>query len=173
MPEDIIKSVIGIIVIVVVFIPLMTTLFSVMRSTNCEDYQRQIDSLNNEMNALKSQIVEANSIADYYKDQYENLTNTSITKKDFTEISAKLELLFAQINNTKSEVYNINQQIINIKSIRNTYFVLSFIISLNFALFGLTILDFSLFRFKYSKKLIDKIYSIRNKMEIEIHEHQK
>jgi len=168
MDEDWIKGIISIVVIIVIFIPLMSTIASILQEANCLTYKTQIDQLQTDKRQLQAQLEEANLVAGTYKAKYENLTSQNITKLDFIEIKTLLNLITSQLNATKSEVYYINEQIISIKNIRNTYIALSLFVSLNFILFGLTFLDLVLFKFKYSKKIIDKIFSIRNKTTVEI-----
>lgn len=168
--EDIFKGIFTIIIIFGIFIPVMMSLNAIFSANKCQDYQTKIDQLTNENNRLKSELTEASAKALYLEQKYDNLTKTNITKNDFIELKSQLNVITLQVNNTKSEIYNIHKEIINIKNIKNTYYVLSLLISINFALFGLTILDLTFFRFKYTKKIIDKIFSIRNKTHIEINQ---
>lgn len=163
------QEVIGVILFIVIFLPVMLTVLSMIRTNQCSDYQKQIDSLNNQISQLNAQLQESNSVAEFWKEQYENLTNTEITKKDFIEIKSDIGLLLNQINNTRNQVYNINQQIINIKHIRNIYFAFSLVLSLSFTLFGFALVDFSFFKLAITKKIVEKIYYFRNKIEINIH----
>lgn len=168
-----IEQIIGGIFILVVFIPLLLTVLSMIRTDQCSDYQKQIDSLNNQLNQLNAELQETKSTAEFWKFQYDNLTTTEVTKQDFIEIKSNVNVLLNQINNTKNQVYNINQQIINIKNIKNIYFALSFVLSLSFSLFGFAIIDFTFFKLALSKKILQKLYFIRNKTEIKIKEESK
>jgi hypothetical protein len=91
-----------------------------------------------------------------------------VTKKDFSDIQEKIGLILIQLNNTKTEVYNVYQQIVNIQNINNIRIALSFFISINFALFSLTIIDILFFRAKFMLTIAKKFYSWRNKTEIKI-----
>lgn len=166
MPEDF-MGIIGAILIFVIFIPAILALSSMITSTQCSDYQQKINQLQLEVSRLSSNIMEMNSTAEFYKAQYFNLTNTAVTKKDFVELKSDINSILLQLNNTRNEVYNVNEQIINIQNIKNTYFVFAFVVSLNLALIGLTIIDFTIFKMKYSKKIIEKIYSYRVRIKNE------
>lgn len=161
-------AIVGTILTIIVFVPVILTLSSALTKMQCSDYQQKIDQLQLEINKLNSRVLELNSTAEFYKNQYFYLTNSTVTKKDFVEIKADINSILLQLNNTRNEVYNINEQIINIQNIKNTYFVFAFVVSLNLALIGLTLIDFTIFKMKYSKKIIEKLYGYRNKIKNEV-----
>ena len=100
-----------------------------------------------------------NSTAEYWKYQYINLTNTTVTKKDYTDLNSKIELIINKIDNQQTTIYNLQQSIVTINHVRNIYLALYF----SLTLFSLTLVDFIFLRFKVTNWIVSKVYELRFK----------
>jgi len=161
-----VEQIIGGILVLIIVIPLMSVLISSLYGLNCQDYINQVKDRDSQIVNLKNEINLLNSTATFYKIQYENLTNTNITKKDFTDLKQEINQLNVQINNVQNQINQVNENIITIQNIKTVYrnFVFSFTINIIFIAFLL--IDFAIFNFEISKKtielLVKKIHQLKN-----------
>lgn len=143
----------GGIISILVVIMIIGVLFSVLNNISCSNEKAQIASKDLEIDSLKNDIQAINSTAEFYKQQYENLTNTNITKKDFVDIQNNLSIIQYQVNNVNNKMDFISQELINIQNITNFYFTFYFSIAINLLSVGFLLVDFTFFNFDLSKRI--------------------
>jgi hypothetical protein len=152
MVEDPLAVVVSIIFLLIL-LPVMIAFAQAITNISCSDYKAQIDSKNLEINSLKNEILKYNSTAEFYRQQYENLTNTNITKRDFVDLQNNMSFIQYQINNVNNKIDFISQELINIQNITNFYFTFYFSIAINLLSIGFLLVDFTFFNFDLSKRI--------------------
>lgn len=166
MAEDIVLKAIGTFLVAVMGIAMFSAIISILAPTKCTTENSKVAELTSQIDILNSKITELNNTATFYQEQYNNLTTTTVTKKDFTDMQNQISILTIQVNNTRSQVINMNQQVNNIQNINTIRYSLSFFIFFDFAFISMTFLDILLFKGRYIRKISNKIYSWRNKTEV-------
>jgi len=150
--EDLWKLIGGIISIIFV-IMIFSVLITALSGISCSQEKSQITSKDLEIGNLKNDIQAINSTAEFYKQQYENLTNTNITKRDFVDIQNNLSVIQYQVNNVNNKVDFISQELINILNVQNIYFTFYFSIAINLFSLAFIAVDFTFFNFDLSKRI--------------------
>ncbi len=152
-------TIIGTIFAVVLLLSVIAGLTTIWHAQSCSNEINQINGLNANIGILQLKVNEFNSTAEYWELQYYNLTNTTVTKKDYTDLNSKIELVINKIDNQQTQIYNLQQSIVNLTYIRKIYYI--FYLTLSF--FGLTLIDFIFLRFKITNWIIGKLYSFRQR----------
>ena len=80
------QAIVGLIFFVVVGIPILLLVITAITPSKCVDENNKIADLTGQINIQNTKISELNTTATFYQEQYNNLTTTTITKKDFTDM---------------------------------------------------------------------------------------
>jgi hypothetical protein len=168
MAEPDVWKLVGLFLVIVIAIAMFSAVATIILPSKCTDENNKIADLTSQINILNTKNSELNKTAIFYQEQYNNLTTTTVTKKDFTDMQNQISILTIQVNDTKTQVINMNQQVTNIQNINTIRYTLSFFIFFDFAFISVTVLDILLFRGKYIRKISNRIYSWRNKTEVQV-----
>ena len=150
-------AIIGAIIYLVFMVIVLTAFLPVFNEMACSNYKTQLDTCNSQISSLNTQISGLNSTAEFYKQQYENLTTTNITKKDFTDIQNSINQVQYQITNVNNRIDLLNQEIINIQNVRNFYLTFSISVAINLLSAGFLVVDFAFFNFDLSKRIAKRV----------------
>ncbi len=165
MAEDIIKGVIGVIVMFV----MLSALINVLHDISGDQKRTEIQKIESQKNQEIQQITEQKNTfeeeAKFYKQKYEELINTSITKQDVTEIQKDLQILQIQLQGVQNGTEVINNNINNFYDIKNTYFNLVISIVINFVFVIFIIFDWTFMSFSITKAVMKKLESLLEKMK--------
>lgn len=155
MAEDVITTVVGIflaIIILLVFVPVM---LSVINSTSCQSYIQTIQQKDAEIASLNTQLTQIQTQLDSLNANYQRLISENITKKDIEDIKFDYNDTRTQINLLNQKFDTVNTSFSNVY---NQYFILfSVSIVFNFFLVFLIIGDilaFSVLEIDIKKQII-------------------
>jgi len=152
-----ILAIFGALIYIVFVVIVLTAFLPVFNDLACSNYKSQLDTCNSQLSSLNTQIISLNSTAEFYKQQYENLTTTNITKKDFTDIQNNINQVQYQITNVNNRIELLNQEIINIQNVRNFYLTFSISVAINLLSVGFLLVDFAFFNFDLSKRIAKRV----------------
>lgn len=159
------EQIVGVIIVAPILIALLGVLFASLNDMNCQSYKTQIQERDNTITNLNGNINTLNVTATFYKNQYDNLTTTNITKKDFQDLKEQITILNTQIVNVQNQVNQVNQNIISIQNIKTVYRNFIFSVTINIIFLGFLLFDFAIFNFEISKKIIELIIQKLHKLK--------
>lgn len=157
MAEDIIKMVFGGFVSIMILIIFVSTLHDITSDKKNTEVQQITQQKDKEIQKISQEKEVIEEQADFYKNKYESLVNTSITKEDVTEIQKDLRIIQVQMKGLQNETGIINNNINNFYDIKNTYFNLIISVVINFVLIILFIFDWTFMGFTITKAVIEKL----------------
>ena len=139
---DPIKTVVGIFVLIVfglVAVTILSSMSAVITQDQCKPLQEQLDQASLELNAKNSLLNVTTSQLLQCKLQYQELSNNTITRKDFEEVKGYFNLTQIQMDNINKKIDGINR-VYNLYNINvNNY---SFAINIVFAIEVISLLLF-------------------------------
>ena len=157
MAEDIIGAVIALIIIIPLSVAMINAFSGATSDTATAPYKVEISNLQGQIQTLQGQVEQVQAQSTYYKDQYETLRTTNITKKDFTDLQGSINQLNIQVSNLYNRTIMINQNIMNYFDIKNTYNSFAVSLAVNIAFTVGIGLYLTLFKFSLHKIIINRL----------------
>ena len=161
-----VAGVISLIITILILLYFASSFISLFRADQCREEIQQMRELTNKLQETQLALNDSEVTAAHWKAQYFNLTNTTITKKDFEELQLSVDKLVYGMNATRYELYDASQQITNVQNIQNTFVTLTIVFAITFTLtltaISLTLIDFLFFKFEFTLKIMTWIHKKRN-----------
>ncbi len=118
--------------------------------TQCQGPLNQVNELNDKVAGLEKDLNAAREEANFWHNEFDNIDEITITKKDITELKQDLNAANITINNTQTRISTLNQEF-NDYQITIFYFVLSLAIAI--PLLSMGFMELSLFKLERIKKI--------------------
>jgi hypothetical protein len=154
----IIGSIIGLFIFVIFGSAVIGIIFSTMSSISqdqCKPYQEEAERLKTQYDADQITINQTVSLLNQCKNEYIELENSTITKKDFEEVKGYFNL-------TQNGINTINKKIDGIDRIYNFYTIKNYSFALNI-IFAIEILSLLLLKNEFALAVFNWIRRKRNK----------
>jgi hypothetical protein len=139
---DPIKTVIGIFTLVIfgiIAVIILSSMSNIITKDQCKPLQEQVDQMSIELKSKDSLLNETTQLLLQCKLQYQELSNNTITRKDFEDVKGYFNLTQIQIDSINKKIDGINR-VYNLYNINiNNY---SFAINIVFAIEVISLLFF-------------------------------
>ncbi len=127
---DPLQAIFGIIILFI-FSIFVVSIFSSVTNTitkdQCKPFQEQAEQCKNNLNSCLIELNQTKSLLEQCRNDYIELENSTITKKDFEEVKGYFNL-------TQNEINTINEKIDSIDRVYNFYTIKNYSFALNFVL---------------------------------------
>ncbi len=167
--DAIIKGAIGLIIIIPVLIAFLGAISQITNQSQNTEVQKITAEKDQKIQNLEAERNKSQTEADFYKNKYETLVNTSVTKEDVVSIQGDLQVLKSQVGGLQNRTDMVNQNIVNFYNIKNTYFYFTISLVINFTLLSLAVFDWAFLNFAISENIMKRmrklLESLKNKIK--------
>ena len=140
-PEEIIKAIFAIIIILPLFGALFGALNDISHQSENTEIQKitneknlEIENITNEKEAITSERDDYKSRYEQIQGDYDYLINTSVTKNDVNEIHGEMNSIKNSLDSLHNKTSVVNQNINHFYDIRQTYIYYTISVVINFAI---------------------------------------
>jgi hypothetical protein len=161
--EPVISGVVGL-VILSIFSVLVFNIVDAFTKDKCAPYIQQTETCKSDLQHLGSEKQQLEHQLNISEEKYINLTNTNITKEDILKILDELNRTKIEVNYVKSELVNVNNNVIS--NFNALVFNFKWSLAINFTLLSLAFIDIALLAFGIDIKssIIHKIKKATSKL---------
>ncbi|MBT7025401.1 hypothetical protein HN630_04665 [archaeon] len=174
-PEEIIKAIFAIIIILPLFGALFGALNDISHQSENTEIQKitneknlEIENITNEKEAITSERDDYKSRYEQIQGDYDYLINTSVTKNDVNEIHGEMNSIKNSLDSLHNKTSVVNQNINHFYDIRQTYIYYTISVVINFAIPIVFVLDWTLFNFSITVKITKKMNGFLGKLKTKL-----
>lgn len=148
----------------VVSVIIVGMVVSMLNQISGAPFESQIQGLQAEKESLAQQRDAAITEGIKWKQEYEKISNETVTQRDVDLLSGKLDAVMIRLNSTEaasSNVYNFVQTISN--SVYNLTLTVGITIAISVSLLSVAFIDFIFLNMGLTEKLVVNLRKIRNR----------